>query len=352
MGIVKTELEPPKHHLVEPVVLGTACGIVSSLLYTAANIYLRKLAGHVDPVWVSCLKASPVALVASSLVARRLWRAQRVWPTRRQLLGLVAASLFVHLGGNVAFQWTLAQIGLAITVPLMFGSLIISGAILGRVFLGEPITPRSAVAMLLLIAAIGVLSLGAPDANRSIAATLETLPRNSPLWLAAAVGTACLAGVAYAVLGVVIRRLVTTEVPIGTTLLVVSGTGILLLGSISFARHGYSQLIRTSPEHLRAMVAAGLFNMVAFFALTKSLQLISVVHSNALNASQAAMAGLAGVLLFGEAVSVSLVVGAALTVVGLVAMQTGHTQTKSPHHQPAEPATRPASQPVAAPSSD
>jgi len=307
-----------------PILVGTACGVVSSIGYTAANIYLRKLAGDVDPVWISCIKAVPVAIVAWALIVHRSANATLVWLPSRDLVRLVLAAIAVQLGGNVAFQWTLGVIGLAMTVPLMFGSLIIFGALMGRIFLREPITNRSAVSMILLIVAICVLSLGAEQAHASVAAQLRGLAQQSPWLLAAAVGAACVAGLAYAMIGVVMRGLLRERVPIATTLVVISTTGVIVLGTVSLGRLGPSGLLSTEPWQLFDMLIAGTFNMVAFFALSKSLQLIPVVHANALNASQAALAGVAGVVIFGEALSASLVAGAFLTVIGLIAVQGGH----------------------------
>ena len=93
-----------------------------------------------------------------------------------------AAALMVQLGGNVGFQVGLARVGLAVTVPVLFGVLIVLGAILGRIRLGEPIAPRSALAMGLLIVAVVVLSSGAKGASEAIAAGAGPV-----LWTAAAV---------------------------------------------------------------------------------------------------------------------------------------------------------------------
>ena len=66
------------------------------------------------------------------------------------------------------------------------------------------------------------------------------------------------------------------------------------------------------------MLGAGVFNAIAFLAVTKAFQLISVVYVNSLNASQAAMAAIAGVILFSEPMSLPLAVGVALTIAGLM----------------------------------
>jgi drug/metabolite transporter (DMT)-like permease len=66
------------------------------------------------------------------------------------------------------------------------------------------------------------------------------------------------------------------------------------------------------------MLLAGLFNTAAFLAFTRSLQIATVVYVNALNATQACLAALAGVLLFGEALSPELALGVVLTIAGIL----------------------------------
>jgi drug/metabolite transporter (DMT)-like permease len=72
------------------------------------------------------------------------------------------------------------------------------------------------------------------------------------------------------------------------------------------------------------MLGAGLCNTVAFISLTKSLQLTSVVWVNALSATQATLAALAGVLIFQEALSSYLALGVGLTVAGLLVLAWAH----------------------------
>jgi drug/metabolite transporter (DMT)-like permease len=87
---------------------------------------------------------------------------------------------------------------------------------------------------------------------------------------------------------------------------------------------GSSEILATKPGDLGMMLAAGVCNTVAFLALTKSLQLTSVVYVNALNATQAALATLAGVLVFREALSPGLTLGVGLTIAGLIVLTRAH----------------------------
>ena len=238
-----------------------------------------------------------------------------MWPSSRVLGALVLAGLLGQLGGNVVFQWSLGIIGMGLTVPLCMGMIILASAILARAYLNESVTPLAAVSMAVLITAIWILSLGAGDAYRSIA---NAKPQG---WLIiAGVGAACLSGFAYSVLGVVIRYGVTGKASVAATTFTVGIIGVCVLGVLSYARIGLEGIAGTSAVQWSVMIAAGVFNLVAFLALAKALQLTSVVYVNAINASQVAMSVVAGVLLFGEFLSPALTAGVLLTVVGLLLM--------------------------------
>lgn len=303
--------------LSDPLALGVLCGLAASLGYTAANVCLRAVS-HCDPVWVSSVKAFPTVVMFGPVLLYGLSRGTDRLPPARQLAALVIASLISQLGGNVVFQWSLGVVGIALAVPLTLGTQIVAGAVLGRVVLHEPVTVRMALSTLMLIGAISVLSLGAGDASRSVTATQEP----PTAWLVAAgVVAACLSGFAYALLGVVIRYAVSDRMSIPLTLVSVTLTGVIALGLVATLRLGVSGLLATLPHDFWTMMLAGFFNGVAFLALAKSLQLIPLLYVNALSSSQAAMAAIAGILIFAEPSSRTLWLGVAMTIAGLFLMQ-------------------------------
>jgi drug/metabolite transporter, DME family len=170
-----------------------------------------------------------------------------------------------------------------------------------------------------LLAAICILSLGADEAGRTVAKAAV------PAWqLAAGVGLACMSGCAYAVLNVILRYCVTRGAPLPATLFSVSIAGLVSLSFIAWLRIGQAGMLATSGQDLGLMLAAGICNTVAFVALTKSLQLMSVVFVNALNATQATLAAVAGVVIFHEALSWSLAAGVGLTIAGLAVLAYAH----------------------------
>jgi drug/metabolite transporter (DMT)-like permease len=296
--------------------------LLSSVAYTAANIYLRKVALECDPVWVSCIKAVPAAIVGLALVLVTHRRGTVRYVPRRLIGWLIFNALFVQCAGNVAFQESLGLIGLAVSVPLSFGTLIASSALLGRLWLGEPITPAVAVGLLVLVGAIVSLSLGAQEAGEAMATSAGLATTVWGVWLG--LGLAGASGVAYAVNSAVIRWMVTGVATVAATLLVISWTGVVVLGGYSLVFLGPAELARTTPAQLADMLMAGTCNAVAFFALAKGLRHVTVIYANAVSASQSAMAALAGVALFGEILTIPLVVGTILTIGGLVLVDSGH----------------------------
>ena len=66
------------------------------------------------------------------------------------------------------------------------------------------------------------------------------------------------------------------------------------------------------------MFAAAAFNFTAFVALAFALKSLPVVAVNLINASQVAMAAVAGVMLFAEPATAPLIIGIMLTFAGLM----------------------------------
>lgn len=292
----------------------TILGLVSAVGYTAANIGLRTVS-DCDPVWVSCVKSLPTLIFVAPFFWWQLRKQKVQFVSRRFVVVLVVTSILGQLGGNAVFQWSLGVIGIALSVPLTLGALIVSGAIMGRYFLGEPVTSRTLVAIVLLTLSVFVLSLGAESAHASVVGSLVS---DVSWWhIGLGVGGALFAGTSYAVLGVVLRYGMSNGTSVSFALFVVSVVGVISLGGVSLNRFGVDVLHQYSLEQYGVMLAAGVFNALAFLALTKAFQLAPMVYINAINGSQAAMAAVAGVIIFRESPTSALWIGVVLTIFGV-----------------------------------
>lgn len=315
----------------DPLVFGSMCSIFSSVAYSASNVCLRSAAGS-DPFLVSCVKAVPTMLVAVVLLLLSLSRGTLKFPSPKAFAALTVVGTIAQLGGNGAFQWCLSQVGLALTVPICAGSMIIAATVLARVWLGEGVSPRSAVALAILILSITVLSVGAERAPEIAETSLATPSPRPAVHVGIVLTAACLAGVAYAFLNVLIRKLVTGSFAMPFVLAIVSSVGVVSLGLASIGKIGWEGIEATPMSAIGVMFIAGSFNAMAFLALTKALQLVSMVQVNAVSASQSALAAIAGVILFREAPTASLLLGVLLTVLGLTLVDRGRKIHPSPAH--------------------
>jgi len=257
---------------------------------------------------------------------------RRVLPPWKKVLLLVAAGIFVQLIGNLAYQWALGLIGLAIVVPLTMGTMVVSSAIGGRVLLRENVSPTLTAALGVLIVSVFILSLGGQQAGEQIS------QGQSPwVWLLAGVA-ACAAGFSYATLGITIRSGLKSPIPLATPMVIVGICGVICLGSVTLGRFGLAVVEQTSTREWFFMWAAALSNSFAFLSLTFALKRLPVIYVNAINVSQVAMAALVGVFIFLEPMSTWLITGILVMVLGFVLMTRGKSRNESadPDPQPTE----------------
>lgn len=301
--------------------MGTLLGLGAAVGYSLANLGLRHVSEPNDlawAIWVSCIKASPAALLAWVIIALRATRGQQAMPPRKLWLPLLGGGLLMQFGGNVMFQWALGIGGLVVTVPVVFAAIITTGACLGRIFLNDPLSVRTLIAMGILIVAICAVTIGASDATSAVSDSADF----STVAMACIIAT--LSGVAYGTNGVFIRHvLVSNPISISATLVMFSTTGTVVLGITSFMTLGPERMIGTTFDQWMSMLVAGSANALAFFSVGAALKRLSVNRVNLLNATQNAMCALGGVLLFHEPFTTPLMIGCGLTIVGILMMDHG-----------------------------
>jgi drug/metabolite transporter (DMT)-like permease len=135
------------------------------------------------------------------------------------------------------------------------------------------------------------------------------------LWLGSFLAAA--SGAAYALFGVMMRQSLTGGLSAPLTMFISGAVGTISLWSMTLFRLGPETLSLVPSNDWATMFAAGCLNFTAFVALSASLKSLPVVAVNLINASQVAMAAAAGIVLFAEPVTSSLVLGIALTFAGL-----------------------------------
>jgi len=197
--------------------------------------------------------------------------------------------------------------------------MIIGSALIGSWILHEPINRATIGAIAILLIAVTVLAVGARNGVESIRVE-GSLWNAGGLWgwtTLAVIGN-MVSGFAYAALATVMRRGMKAGMSTEMTLLLLSVVGIVSLGTWSFWWVGPSYMLNLSKGVYATMLAAGALNALSFYCLATALQHLKVVYVYIINASQVAMASLAGVLVFAEPVTAYLLTGISLTALGLL----------------------------------
>lgn len=298
-------------------VAGVVFGTCAAVGYTLTNIALREAGYRNDfdwACWVSMHKAFVPAALAWGLCLREWWRGRPAFPSLDVLPGLLITALIMQFSGNILFQLALGRIGLAVTVPLAFSMIIVTGGLMGHFVLKEPLSRRIIAAMGLVIVSIVLLNLGASEVSKAITGT------GSWTTTLAGVAAACGAGFGYGFGGAMIRRTVARGAPVYAPVLVISTAGVVLLGPIGIARLGWETISTLPPGTGAILWTIGVLNAFSFFCNCAAFKRLPVVRVNLINASQAAMAAAAGVLIFNEPPTWSLVLGTLLTVLGLTVL--------------------------------
>ena len=128
-----------------------------------------------------------------------------------------------------------------------------------------------------------------------------------------------MAGIAFALLTVGVRKTVTSNTSPEAVVFLISTMGVVALGPWCLYRVGFHTLCQTSPGDLGVLLTAGLLNLIAFFLVTKSLQMISVVRFNVLNNGlTTALTAAIGVLGFREPWNGPLLLGMLLAMIGIL----------------------------------
>jgi drug/metabolite transporter (DMT)-like permease len=322
-----------------------ALGLVAAATYSVANLALRGLSRSDGAVgwdmWIAGLKAFPTFAVAMTLLSLRWWRGESLFAAWHVVQPVAIAALFNQLGGNFAFQMSLGTIGLAISVPICFASIICSGAVVGRTVLGDPVSVRTAVSMGLMVFSIVFLSAAARsrDLTESVAppvvanasqvlpagpvdseAVAIDVPAAARRRVVAGVALSILSGLCYGVTGVFIRKAVRSDLPVAATLFLFSAAGFLVLTPLSLLLLPSGAISGMTRGEWLTAATAGIFNAIGFFAITHAMRSLTISRANVINASQNAMCAIGAVLVFGESISAPGLLGIGLTIAGLLVL--------------------------------
>lgn len=285
---------------------GLIWGLTAGLAYASMNLCLRATAVQTEPFVGALIRAGPVVLLGWTMLAWQCRTHRPARPSARATAALVAVGLLFNVTGNGSFQFALAQAGLTVTVPVSSGAVLWGGAAVGWWLLRERLTLLASLGLLFLVAAMPLLTVGASGGGGLI-------------WLGAL--AACLAGLSYGGGNALLRQtVVTNQLSQGLALAIVPCAGLVGLAGIVIVQHGPAALI-VDRSTLVWLLVAGCFNAVALGSLSRALTTLPTTRVNALSTLQTAISALGGIVIFGEPLTLTLLAGLALSLVGVILSQ-------------------------------
>ena len=310
--------------------LGMLLCTFSAVAYTVFNVCLRAVSEQCDSTLVNSIQSSVSVAVFGVYLAWRAARGRRVLPPWNELVILLAIGLITQLG-NILFIWAMSVVGVAVTATIQMGVTLAASAVLGLVMLGENVSARQTLAIVLITASVVAFSVGTqsngetatslPAAEESAPAlgSVETSGTAAILRMLAGVTAAVVAGIAFAILTIGVRKTVSGDTSPGAVVFFINLLGVIALGPWCVYQLGPEVLVDTPMREFFIMLAAGTANLIAFFLVTKSLQLTTVVRVNVLlNGLITVLTVAVGILFFTEPWSGFMFLGIILSLAGIV----------------------------------
>jgi drug/metabolite transporter, DME family len=292
--------------------LGTFYCAFSAVTYTAYNVCLNDVSQLYDSAWINCVQAAVSAALVGIYLLWQAAHGRPALPPWKELVALLVIGLITQLGG-VLLVWAMSVVGVAITTTLQTGGLLAASAILGLIVLGERVSWLQVMAILLITVSVVCISMGAGSTGE---ATASQLP---PAKILLGIAAGLLAGLAFAVLTVGVRKAVTGNTSSLAVVFLINLMGVVALGPWSVYHLGIKTLVQTSPRDFAVMLGAGALNLVAFLLVTLSLKMISVVRFNVLNNGlTTALTAAVGIVLLAEPCNAVVLLGILLSIAGIV----------------------------------
>lgn len=322
------EVPPVRRSLVrQGVGLGVAASIGAAVFYALTNALMRQVATNVDPWLPQAMRASVTLLFFLPFFLMAGVSGRRLFPDRWGFGCLVAVSVLSQLAGNVTLQYAMGVLGVALTIPVCTGAMVILGAVLGRYLLGERLDLRLWIGLAVLVTSVFLFQVGSEPAR---AVMIVEQKAGIAVWSAgAAILASIIAGGAFAALSVTIRSVTKGSSHPLAPIMIVSAVGVTLLWPGVLWRETEPGLAGVHAWQWQVMFAAGMGNALAFLCLTTALRNLPVNQVNAINVSQVALSALAGVWFFSEPSSIWLGLGLLVMGIGFGCLYIGKPRKKT-----------------------
>lgn len=294
---------------------GLFYGAIAALFYTVSALCVRQLVAMDSPYALPLfIRESVAALVALPIVIVGLIR--HTIPTNQwRFWGLLfVVSCLMQILGNITYIWLFDMAGIAIALSCVWTGGLFSAQTFDLVCLKERFNVRTFIGLSIILAAICCIGVGLGLS----AHTLSSLSKYGAGAIALVILGGLLVGIMNSSTMASVRVANKNNVPFWVPILLVPGSGTIVLGALSLMEHGSGILTALTYEQFGVAFLAGIANLIAFVALVKGLRTTSLAYMNLLNASQVALGALAGIFWFMEPCNSFIIAGIVLTIIAIL----------------------------------
>jgi len=280
-----------------------------ALTYVISGIAMR--AQELDYILAIALRTIPVFLLALTISfqdRRAHGTTSSFVSDRGAVVALIVSGVLTFVIGNPLLLAALRAAGILVATPVI-GTQTLWSALLAAVLLGEPFNLRMALAMLLGVVGVLVLTLG----------KTAQMALSPGWWLAVPYATG--AALSWALGGVLSAKAMRRGVSRFQAVVTSSLTAIVCLNVYLLASGRIALYVTTPRTLVLSMLGAGVFNAVALIGLTSAIALTSVASATTIYSLQIAFAPLIAWLFAGEQLNAVMALGIVMIALGVIGVQ-------------------------------
>ena len=286
--------------------LGTLCALGSAITWAVTSVLVRSLNPHFTSVGINALRSAVGgALLTAYVLATsgvQPFLAVSGWALLLMTVSIVAA---IGVGDTLFFESTRTLgLGRAMTIATSYPVL---AAILAATFLDEPLTLPVGVGTLMTLGGLTLIVMTKADG------AAEGIP-----WIG--VGTAALAAVGWA-LSVVLMKAPLREVDATLAQAIRIPIAALLLFCTPWARGSLGALRASRGTVLARFAVLSALTAVSSVMFVASIKYVGVTVASVLSSTAPLFAIPLGVVFLGERLPALAVLGAVVTVAGIVVLR-------------------------------
>lgn len=296
--------------------------VIADLLYSLAFFLIRCLTEYreLSPDWTLCVKESVTVLTALPILLIQTIRGRYRYPSWNTFVALLIAGFFCQYVGARANLRAYAAIGLVLAIPLIQTFLLLGTAVLDTVCLKEKMTRYKMFVLVLLIAAISLLSFSQASVDSGQRISFS----NQAIW---GIAMTLATGFGYTVFMLILRATlrrerpdgsIVPEVPLTLVILVICFVGALV-GALCFLNDPTSGSFWDVPTPCWWLaLSAGVATFFAFFFKNLGLRHASATKVVFIAVVQIVCLTLLGIFFFHEDTNTFVWLGLLLTCIGVL----------------------------------